>query len=155
MPYAEHIIVIQKSNILIFSCIFHNFHVNYLLLWGRKNCPNNVIADVLSRSYLKYPFGGKRLASFNFFFYQHQTDMSSFGLKHIDRHINSGLLGEWEALIMSVCYQVQTANVTHSLCEIDWGDRSKQILSADELSYSKMKRKSQKWETVSEPSFFS
>lgn len=39
--------------------------------------------------------------------------------------------------------------MTESLCEIDWGDSSKQIPPADELSYRDMKRKSQKWKNVS------
>lgn len=131
-----------------------NFHVNYLLLWGRKNCPDNVITDVLSQSYLKSLFEKTCLASFNFIFHQHQTGMPSFGLRHIDRCINSGLPRECGALIMSARYQVQRPNVTYSLCEIDWGDRGKQILSTDELSYRKMKRKSKNWEKVTEAFFF-
>lgn len=37
-----------------------NFYVNYLLLWGRKNCLDNVITDVLSQSYLEYLFRGRK-----------------------------------------------------------------------------------------------
>lgn len=131
-----------------FSCISCNFHVNYLLLRGRKNRPDNVITDVLSWSYLKYLFlggGGNAVWQVSIYFsISIKQTCLLFGLKRIDGRINSGLLGERGALITSSRYQVQTANVTQALCEIDWGGRSKQIPSADELSYSEMKRKSQK-----------
>lgn len=83
--------VTQWSNILIFSCISYNFYVNYLLLWGRKNCSDNVITDVLSRSYLKYLFGGKRVGKF-------QSIFLSASNRHVffwseTYCINSGLLG--------------------------------------------------------------
>lgn len=145
MPYAEYIMSHNRATFLFSLASPTTF------MWVIVRCEverigtDNVTTDVLSWSYLKYLLGENAFGKFQFLFLS-TSNRHVFFWSDIDRCINSGLLGEWGALIVSACYQVQAANVTQSLCEIDWGDRSKQIPSADELSYSKMKRKSQKWE---------
>lgn len=111
--------------------------MNYLLIWGGCKSADNLIVDALSQSSLKYLFFlcvKTHVLGFNLFFYQRQTDtFFSWPETYWQIHTLWCGFGEWGALITSVDYQLQTANVTESWCEIDWGDKSKQNLSADEL----------------------
>lgn len=128
------------------SIPFASFTPFTWVVFRREVSADNIITVVWSWRCLKYPFfffclfcGGRETAFDKFqSIFLSASNRLLFALKHTDGCVHRPASVRVRSSDSVSGYQVQTANAAAYSREIDWGDRSKQVLSADELSGKKI-----------------